>query len=158
MSVSRWQLCALVVIGVVVGSDPDRDKAGVFAQQRGSTIVTRVFTGSDGEAHAEAMEMKVTPRPGPQGRYSEASETLKVAGLQMRRWAPGYVNDWHPVSQREYTIGVSGRSEIEVAGGQKVLVEAGRVVLFEDLTGKGHIVRTIGAEDCVTLHVNLDNQ
>jgi hypothetical protein len=52
--------------------------------------------------------MKVVPPPGPQGRYSEASETLKVAGLQMRRWAPGYVNEWHPVSQREYTIGVSG--------------------------------------------------
>jgi hypothetical protein len=156
MSVSRGRLGVVVAIGVLVSSGADQGAAGVFAQPRGSTTVIRVFTGSDGEAHAETMEMKVTPRPGPQGRYSEASETVQVAGFQMRRWAPGYVNDWHPVSQREYTVGVSGLAEIEVGHGQTIRIEAGRIVLFEDLTGKGHIVRTIGAEDCVTLHVNLD--
>jgi hypothetical protein len=49
----------------------------------------------------------------------EQSETDKVSGSQFMRWSPGYANDWHPARQRQYhLITLSGRGELELAGGQ----------------------------------------
>jgi hypothetical protein len=55
-------------------------------------------------------------------------------------------------------ITLSGRGEIEVAGGQKISVEPGHIELAEDLTGKGHITRVMGSEDRVTIQLPLADQ
>ena len=53
-------------------------------------------------------------------------------------------------------ITISGRSEIEVAGGQKLIARPGQVVLAEDLTGKGHTFRVLGESDWVALFVDME--
>jgi quercetin dioxygenase-like cupin family protein len=50
---------------------------------------------------------------------------------------------------------LSGRGEVEVAGGKKVQLAPGRVVLAEDVTGKGHVTRIGPDEDLVMLLVPL---
>ena len=72
--------------------------------------------------------------------------------------AAGSVQDWHTAPQRQYVITLSGRGEIEVAGGKKIALEPGHIELAEDLTGKGHITRAIGSEDRVTLWLPLADQ
>src|SRR5439155_19980893 len=57
---------------------------------------------------------------------------------------PGYVLDWHCAPRRQYSISLSGTAEIEVGDGTIARVEAGDVVLAEDLTGRGHVTRVIG--------------
>ena len=74
------------------------------------------------------------------------------------RWSPGYVNYWHPARQRQYLITLSGRGELELVGGQKISLEPGRILLAEDVTGKGHITRALGTEDCILLLVHLADQ
>lgn len=55
-------------------------------------------------------------------------------------------------------ITLSGRGEIEVAGGKKIPLVPGHVELIEDTTGKGHITLVLGSEDRVTLWLPLSGQ
>ena len=53
---------------------------------------------------------------------------------------------------------LSGRGEIEVAGGQKIAVRPGHINLIEDTTGKGHITRNLGPEDRIAITIPLADQ
>jgi len=55
-------------------------------------------------------------------------------------------------------ITLSGRGEIELAGGQKVPVGPGHINLIEDTTGKGHITRNLGTEDRIAITIPLADQ
>ena len=121
------------------------------AQKRTPISVTRIFTGPDGQTHAEEIDVKLLPG----GGSGELSEMLKVSGLQFRRQAPNYFVDWHPAPQRQYVITLSGRGEIELVGGKKIPLGPGHILLAEDVTGKGHISRGVGTEDRVSVFVPL---
>jgi quercetin dioxygenase-like cupin family protein len=60
--------------------------------------------------------------------------------------------------RRQYVITLSGHGELEVAGGKKILVGPGSINLVEDVTGKGHITRTVGNEDRVTIQIPLSDR
>ena len=123
----------------------------VTAQRRTSVVVTRLYTGPDGQTHAEERHVKLTPG----GDLGELSEMIKVTGLQFRRTPPSYSFDWHPAPRRQYVITLSGRGEIELAGGKKIPVGPGHILLAEDVTGKGHIARGVGTEDRISLFIPL---
>jgi quercetin dioxygenase-like cupin family protein len=128
----------------------------VAAQRRTSVTVTRLFTGPDGQTHAGDSEVKLMASTTVAGE--ERSEMFKAAGTQFVRWSPGHVRDWHPPSHRRYAVTLSGRGEVELSSGQKMRLEPGRIILAEDLTGKGHITRTLGKEDWVFLLVPLGSE
>jgi hypothetical protein len=71
------------------------------------------------------------------------------------RLAPGFFEDWHNADLRRSGISTSGRAEIEVAAGEKLSLEPGRIYLAADLTGKGHTCRVVGANDWVALFVDF---
>src|SRR5881227_3419446 len=113
-------------------------------------IVTRLYTGPDGQTHAEEIEAKFAP-----GATNDVFALMKISGAELRRASPGAVNDWHNAPRRQYVITLSGRGEIELAGGKKIALEPGHIELAEDLTGKGHITRVVGTEDRVTIALPL---
>jgi quercetin dioxygenase-like cupin family protein len=80
---------------------------------------------------------------------------MKVSAAQFLRWPRGFVWEGHPASKRQYVIIVSGRGEVDVAGGRTVLLAPGRVLLAEDVTGKGHTTHVGADEDLVMLLVPL---
>lgn len=147
---ARRLATTLVLMGITVAWNAHTDQDAVTAQQRTPIKVTRIFTGADGQTHAEELDVKLTA-----GGTSELSEMVKVTGLQFRRTSPKYFVDWHPAPQRQYVITLSGRSEIELAGGQKIPLGPGHILLAEDVTGKGHISRGIGNEDRISLFIPL---
>jgi hypothetical protein len=114
-------------------------------------MVVRLFTGSDGQTHAEEVALSLATN----ASLSEQSRLESASGVQFWRTSPGFVNDWHPASRRQYIIRVSGQLEVELAAGKKLSFGPGRIVLAEDLTGMGHITRCIGADDCVSVMVPL---
>ncbi len=73
----------------------------------------------------------------------------------MTRAAPGFVEGWHNADHRRYAITINGRAELEIGGGQKILAEPGRIVIAEDLTGKGHPFRVLGDSDWVAMFVEF---
>jgi quercetin dioxygenase-like cupin family protein len=125
----------------------------VVAQTRKPIMVTRIYTGSDGLSHAEEIEMKLTTS-GAAG----VSEMIKATGVQFRRTPPGTFSDWHVGPRRQFVITLSGRGEIEVAGGKKIALEPGRIELIEDTTGKGHTTRAVGTEDRISIAIPLADQ
>ena len=125
----------------------------VNAQTHKPVFMTRLYTGPDNQTHAEEVEVKFTA-----GNPGEAFKMMPVTGAELRRGAAGTVSDWHRGPRRQYVITLSGRGEVEVAGGKKISLEPGHIDLVEDTTGKGHITRNMGAEDRVTLTLPLADQ
>ena len=118
------------------------------AAQAGKPVkINRLYTGPDGQTHAEEIEVKF----GPGG--TDPFKLMAGAGAEIRRAPPGRVVDWHPAPRRQYVITLSGRGEIELVDGTKIQLGPGSINLAEDLTGKGHITRVIGNEDRVTIAI-----
>ena len=125
------------------------DRDVVVAQTRKPIMMTRIYTGPDGQSHAEEIEMKLT---------GNATEMIKATGVEFSRRPPGSSNEWHTGPRRQFVITLSGRGEIEVAGGKKVAVGPGQINLIEDTTGKGHITRNLGSEDRIAITIPLTDQ
>ena len=144
------RLTSIVVLAsrVVVSSGSQ-----VAAQKPGTTTITRLYTGADGQSHAEDSE--VAWRPAKLRQDLNESESVGVTAAQFLRWPRGFVWKGHPASKRQYVIIVSGRGEVDIAGGKKVSLTPGRVLLAEDVTGKGHTTRVGADEDLVMLLVPL---
>ena len=124
-----------------------------MAQEHVPPTVIRLYTGSDGMSHFERVEMKLALVPGWNG--IEESEPVAMAKSHFIRSKPGYFSDWHNADVRRYVLTISGRAEIEVAGGEKFVAEPGQVVLAEDLTGKGHTFRVLGDTDWVAMFLDM---
>jgi hypothetical protein len=118
-----------------------------------TTTITRLYTGADGQSHA--ADTAVAWRPAKLRADLSESESVKVTGAQFLRWPRGFVWEGHPASKRQYVIIISGRGEVDVAGGGRVQLAPGRVLLAEDVTGKGHVTRVGADEDLVMLLVPL---
>ncbi len=125
----------------------------VMAQTHKPVFMTRLYTGPDNQTHAEEVELKFTP-----GSPAEVSRMTPVTRAELHRTAGGSVEDWHRAPRRQYVITLSGRGEIEVAGGKKISVGPGTINLVEDTAGKGHITKVVGTEDRVTLQLPLADQ
>ena len=123
---------------------PSAHGAEGVAQSGKPVVITRLFTGPDGLTHAEEIEVKF---PAGGGAY----HLLANSGTTLRRTPPGRVNDYHTASRRQYVITLSGHAELVLSGGQTIEVGPGSIELAEDLTGKGHITRTVGTEDRVVI-------
>lgn len=122
------------------------------AAQTGKPVkITRLYSGPDGQTHAE--EIEVTFGPGGTNGF----KLMAGAGAEIRRAPPGRVADWHTAPRRQYVITLSGRGEVELIDGTKIELGPGSIDLAEDLTGKGHITRVIGNEDRVTIAIPVSD-
>src|SRR5215475_6685026 len=146
------RLIRLLFVSVVSGALMS-SASHVAAQKPATTTVTRLYTDADGQSHAEDTD--VVWRPAKLRAELSESESVKVTAAQFLRWPRGFVWEGHPASKRQYVVIISGRGEVDVAGGTKVQLAPGRVLLAEDVTGKGHITRVGPDEDLVMLLVPL---
>ena len=127
----------------------DRDVA--VAQGRKGVTITRIFTGPDGLAHAEDIELKLNARGVSdmlKASGAEFSARSPTAGANPRNTAATDPNDrgWHTGPARQFVITLSGSSEVEVSGGVHVLAGPGHINLIEDTRSEE---RRVGKE-CVS--------
>ena len=148
-STLTWLITA-VLLGLVVLVAGTQTSG---AQKQKGLFITRLFTGPDGQTHAEEIESKFVP-----GNGNDVFKMMATAGAELHRAPAGRVSDWHTAPRRQYVITLSGHGELEVAGGKKIQVGPGHIELVEDITGKGHITRVTGTEERVTLQLPLTNQ
>jgi hypothetical protein len=123
----------------------------VTAQERTPIKVTRIYTGADGQTHAEELDVALGA---PRGA-TEVAEPLPVTSLQFRRTSPDYFIDWHNAPRRQYVITLAGESEVEFGDGTTVRLYPGHILLAEDVDGQGHISRAVGSEDRISLFLPL---
>ena len=148
-----WFIAAgLLGLSVLISAaQTGRDVVG--AQKLKPVFITRLYTGPDGQTHAEEIEAKFTP-----GGTNDVFNIKEISGAALHRTPAGSVLDWHTPHRRQYVITLSGRGELEVSGGKKIAVEPGHIELVEDTTGKGHITRVVGTEPRVTLQLPFSDQ
>jgi len=149
-STATWLIAAGLAAIFVLASGAQTGSS----QKRKAVTMTRLYTGPDGQTHAEEIEAKFTAS----SPTNEAFKLMGITGAELHRAAAGTVQDWHTAPRRQYVITLSGRGEVEVSGGKKIALGPGHIDLVEDTTGKGHITRTIGNEDRVTLTLPLSDQ
>ena len=142
------RITVVIVIGLAFISSTHH-----VAAQKGATTITRLYTGADGQSHAE--DVTVAWRTATLRAELNESEPVNVSSAQFLRWPRGFVWEGHPASKRQYVVVISGRGEVDVAGGKKVMLSPGRILLAEDVTGKGHVTRVGADEDLVMLVVPL---
>jgi hypothetical protein len=106
--------------------------------------IWRVYSGADGKSHIEELPLAMKPFVDTEGAHGEAAPTQPATGITFRVSQPGYVLDWHCAPRRQYSISLTGETEIEVGDGTVARLGPGDVVLAEDLTGQGHITRVVG--------------
>src|SRR2546425_6540630 len=112
-SIRRLLVFVAVVGSFCLGWLAHRDPDVVAAQTRKPIMMTRIYTGPDGQSHAEEIEMKLN---------GNATEMMKATGVEFSRRAPNNSNDWHVGPRGQFVITLSGRGKIAVAGSQKVTV------------------------------------
>jgi quercetin dioxygenase-like cupin family protein len=100
------------------------------AQPPAGVKATRLYSGADGETHAEEVNISQLSTAQP--------DLLKASGVRFATRGPGTSDDWHTAPQRQYLITLKGHVEIEIGGGKIVHATAGSVLLIDDTTGKGH--------------------
>ena len=99
-------------------------------------MIVRLFTGDDGQSHFEEMEApteevhRVATKPGED--------------LVFRRSAENSFSDWHHPSRRQYLFVIEGSMEVMVGDGTTRQFNTGDVLLAEDLTGQGHVTKSVG--------------
>ena len=130
------------------------------AVTRKPVVITRIYTGPDGLAHAEDIELDMNARG--------VTEMFKATGAQFSVRPPtanakfdpngaAAADDpgWHTGPARQFVITLAGRSEVEVSGGVHVEAGPGHINLIEDTTGKGHITRNFGPDNRIVLTIPL---
>jgi hypothetical protein len=111
----------------------------------------RLYTGPDGLSHFEDVEVPLTDN----GAASMLSETLTVNGLNFRRNTLDYNRDYHPAPRRQFIVNLSGAVEITASDGEVRVFGPGSIMLAEDTTGKGHISKSLGSEERLSLFVHF---
>jgi hypothetical protein len=91
-----------------------------LAQEHAPVKVTRLYTGEDGLSHFEQVSVKFSAVPDAPNTVEE-SEPVSMKKSYVVRIAPGFFEGWHNADVRRYVITISGRSEVEVANGQKLI-------------------------------------
>lgn len=103
-------------------------------------LVTRLYTGDDGQTHFEELELPLTLSDA--GAMSSAIPVESVFFRDTAEAGPE-VWDFHVAPRRQFALHLIGRTEIEVGDGTKRQFGPGDVLLADDLTGQGHISREI---------------
>lgn len=131
-----------LVVAFYLGWSVRADRDVASAQTRKPIMMTRIYTGPDGLSHSEQIEMKLTPN---------GTSAMKATGVEFSSRPAAPAGDWHTGPRRQFVITLSGRAELEVAGGKKVPIGPGNINLIEDTTGKGHITHNIDDRIVVTI-------
>jgi quercetin dioxygenase-like cupin family protein len=98
--------------------------------------IVRLYSGDDGESHFEDLGIALESGP---------SLAFPVTTLDFRQAPVEHEPDWHNASNRQFVITLSGALEVEIGDGSRRQLRPGDVLLAEDLTGHGHVSRTIAA-------------
>jgi len=92
----------------------------------------------------------------PGSENSKFSKRLPATGIIFRETSGDYDLDWHPAPRRQYIINLDGAVQITASDGEKRIINAGEVLLVEDITGKGHLSKSVGGKMRRSIFVPID--
>ena len=101
--------------------------------------ITELYTESNGNSYFRDVIIPTTVKH-LLGNYSEI---IKVSGIMFRDFIPNSQFDWHTAPQEQYIVYLDGEVVVTSSGGETRIFKSGDILLAKDLTGKGHITKTL---------------
>jgi len=98
-------------------------------------MIVRIYAGDDGESHFEDLTAD---------QFADIANDVGPGDITVGQRPAGWWQDYHTAPRHQYVVFMAGGAEIEVAGGEKRQFGPGDVLVAEDLTGHGHIIRWRG--------------
>ena len=108
--------------------------------------IVRVYAGDDGESHFEDLTVE---------QFTEIVNRVGPGDITLNARPSPSFSDYHTAPRRQYVMNLAGIAEFETADGTVRRLNPGDVLIAEDVTGHGHIARSIGDEFRVSLAVPL---
>ena len=105
--------------------------------------VTRLYSGNDGQAHFEDIEV-------PEGEGAVYTIQIKPGTNLTIYRRKERERDFHIIPYPDFLLVLSGRFVCSVGDGTTRTLDPGDLLLAEDLTGQGHTSKYIG--DFVSLN------
>ncbi|MBT6273559.1 MAG: hypothetical protein HOI95_05435 [Chromatiales bacterium] len=104
--------------------------------------IHNLYEDEAGESHFRDIEVEWADVRG--GR--KYSETMPATGIIFRQTGGDYDLDWHPAPRRQYIINLDAGVVITAGDGERREIGAGEVLLVEDISGKGHLSKSLGGQ------------
>jgi hypothetical protein len=104
--------------------------------------IHNLYCDANGESHWRDVEVEWVE----ERNFSKLSARLPATGIIFRETSGDYDLSWHPAPRRQYIINLDGGVQITASDGNVRVIGAGEVVLVEDITGKGHLSKSVGGK------------
>jgi hypothetical protein len=118
----------------------------------------RIYSDESGETHFEDVSLETELRQSPVSTaQAELAAPIPTFGATFRRVVVDHPDQPHVAPQRQFVVHLAGESEVLVSDGEVRRFGPGRVVLVDDLTGKGHTTRRVGETPRETLMIKLED-
>ena len=100
--------------------------------------VVQLYTGDDGESHFRDLPLE---------EFHAIVARQTEGEIRFVQRDPDFYSDWHTAPRRQYTLFLQGEWQVECADGAVRRFFPGDVIVAEDMTGHGHIMRGVGKAD-----------
>jgi hypothetical protein len=101
--------------------------------------IHNLYEDENGVSHFRDIEIEWEATRGS----SSYSAWLPAAGIIFRETQADYDMDWHPAPRRQYIINLDGGVQLTASDGEARVIGAGEVILVEDISGKGHLSKSV---------------
>jgi hypothetical protein len=101
--------------------------------------VHNLYCDANGESHWRDITIDWESDNG----HSKMSARLPATGVIFRQTAAEHDRPWHPAPRRQYIINLDAGVELVASDGEARVIGAGEVILVEDITGKGHLSKSV---------------
>lgn len=113
--------------------------------------ITKIFSDDKGESHFQDIEIPLID----QGEIGFLSEDINVKKLQFRKVSADYDYDFHHAPQKQYIILLDGGVEIQTSSGEIRQFQTGKILLVEDISGKGHKTKNLEKKERLSLFIHI---
>ena len=114
--------------------------------------IHNLYTDTDGQSHFRDIEVEWVESHD----FSKLSARLPATGIIFRETSGDYDLDWHPAPRRQYIINLDAGAQLTASDGEARVIGAGEVILVEDVTGKGHLSKSVGGKLRHSIFIPID--
>jgi hypothetical protein len=117
----------------------------------------RLYADKNGQSHFEQATLKLDEADyRPPAPMMFVSHAFATDGLQFIRLPSSWAADAVHPPKKQFLICLKGRIEVTAGDGEKRSFGPGDNILMEDVEGKGHRTRVVGADECLAAVIPID--
>jgi hypothetical protein len=120
-----------------------------------SLNVTRIWADADGETHLTDLEL---PTSEPAAAWEVARLQIPTTTMIYVEYPPGELEispGFHRAPRRQLVHCLQGAFEVATTSGQRRLISRGDWIFADDVEGKGHTTRGVGADRRVNIAIGV---